>query len=212
MCGGGILIVEVNSHSNGINLEAEEDVNGCWIVTSHKPDSVGYPVYKQERVHRYMYKKHYGDIPKGMVVRHKCDNKMCCNPSHFELGTQQDNVNDFIFRQGGNYMLTKDQIDKILVDTRKTKEIAEEYGVSVDVVNRIRKGHQKILNGNQSSVLGKVKNKKLSVEDVIAIYNSKESVEKCAEIYRVSKYTIYDIRNGHTWNRVTKHKENKEEK
>lgn len=33
-------------------------------------------------------------LPKDMVVRHKCDNPLCCNPEHLELGTQLDNIND----------------------------------------------------------------------------------------------------------------------
>jgi hypothetical protein len=40
----------------------------------------------------------YGEIPKGMVIRHKCDNPACCNIEHLEIGTPLDNVNDMIER------------------------------------------------------------------------------------------------------------------
>ncbi len=34
----------------------------------------------------------------GLVVRHGCDNPLCCNPRHLEWGTQADNVGDMIRR------------------------------------------------------------------------------------------------------------------
>ena len=40
----------------------------------------------------------FGEIPKGMVIRHKCDNPNCCNIEHLEIGTQKDNIEDMIKR------------------------------------------------------------------------------------------------------------------
>jgi hypothetical protein len=48
--------------------------------------------------HRVAYEWAFGQIPKGMLVRHKCDNPSCCNPFHLELGTDKDNYNDMIER------------------------------------------------------------------------------------------------------------------
>lgn len=33
-------------------------------------------------------------VPDGMIVRHKCDNRLCNNPAHLEIGTPIDNVRD----------------------------------------------------------------------------------------------------------------------
>lgn len=50
------------------------------------------------RVHRLVWEHHYGPIPEGLVVRHKCDNPPCCNIEHLEIGTQQENIQDKVER------------------------------------------------------------------------------------------------------------------
>ena len=37
---------------------------------------------------------HRRRIPDGLLIRHTCDNTMCCNPAHLVLGTVQDNTDD----------------------------------------------------------------------------------------------------------------------
>jgi len=44
--------------------------------------------------HRLMYFLFSNKPFNGLVVRHKCDNKLCCNPYHLELGSDKDNMND----------------------------------------------------------------------------------------------------------------------
>lgn len=82
----------------------------CWkwqgFVKSARPGAskygrlnvrVGPRLEKRHRdllAHRLVYELEYGPIPKGFVVRHRCNNTLCCNPAHLILGTHQDNMDD----------------------------------------------------------------------------------------------------------------------
>lgn len=48
-----------------------------------------------ERAHRVSALIHFGSIPDGLVVCHKCNNKRCVNPHHLYLATPSENVKDY---------------------------------------------------------------------------------------------------------------------
>lgn len=67
-------------------------VDLCWKWIPH---SLGFRVDGETiRPSRFAYKLYIGSIPNKLYVCHTCDNPRCCNPNHFFLGTQQDNMND----------------------------------------------------------------------------------------------------------------------
>lgn len=79
-----------------------EEENGCWIWQRFiSPLGYGRTTYrgKGAMAHRVSWIAFKGDIPKGLLVCHKCDNTKCINPEHLFLGTQSDNIKD-AFRKG----------------------------------------------------------------------------------------------------------------
>lgn len=54
--------------------------------------------YKTSSAHRISWIMHYGPIPPGKLVLHKCDNKRCVNPMHLYLGNHSRNMLDWVDR------------------------------------------------------------------------------------------------------------------
>ena len=61
---------------------------------------------KTELVHRISWIIHNGEIPKGLLVCHSCDNPICSNPKHLWLGTNYENQHDCI-KKGRKYLFKK---------------------------------------------------------------------------------------------------------
>ena len=98
--------------------KVEKRENGCWIWTGHC-NTRGYPMfYENGEVlvgHRWAYEHWVAAIPKGQILRHKCDTPACVNPKHLEPGTLQDNSRDALIRRR--------RVGKIKLDPEKVREI-----------------------------------------------------------------------------------------
>lgn len=123
----------------------------CWIWKAGMTLG-GYGVFgtKRTTAHRYSYELYIGKIPKGMVVRHRCDNPPCVNPEHLIVGTCKDNTQDSIRRgrhsrgeTSGAFVLTEREVLEIsdLINKQMTdSSISRQYNVNRQTVSNIRLG------------------------------------------------------------------------
>jgi len=156
-------VLHINNLRNKLLKNIEISQSGCWEWKGKFRDN-GYGVFtvfkkKIQSCHRASWLIHNGEIPKGLYVCHKCDNKKCCNPDHLYLGTALQNTKDAIerglFPNGPNKKKGKvgsknikaklnenDVLDikKLIVNNEKTRDIAERYNVSKSTILSIRKG------------------------------------------------------------------------
>lgn len=131
----------------------------CWIWTGSITKKMGYGQFNIDgntyRSHRVSYELYKGQIPKGLLVRHICNNPPCVNPQHLEVGTHQDNVNDKMksgrHQTGINHYkskLTEEQVKEIRnrADEPKTK-LSKEFNTSMsNIYNIIKNKNWKHLN------------------------------------------------------------------
>ena len=120
----------------------------CWEWTACKTTD-GYGCfqlnYRNLRAHRLAYTLSKGEIPEGLVVRHTCDNPVCCNPGHLILGTHTDNMADMLERKrqakgegNSSCKLTPKQVMEIYNSPLTQNEIAKLYNIAPSNVSSIK--------------------------------------------------------------------------
>lgn len=118
----------------------------CWHWIGAKvPSGYGHIGIRRKvyRAPRISWEIHYGKIPEGLVVRHKCDTPSCVNPNHLELGTTKQNIQDTVKRKrarGGKRKLSEQDVQCIKNDNRTLRAIANDYNITYGYVSQIKNG------------------------------------------------------------------------
>ena len=103
--------------------------------------------------HRLAYTLEVGKIPNNIIIRHTCDNRICCNVKHMILGTNKDNSEDMVSRgrslKGEKQHKAKldEKTVELIKQRYKTEKIsqialAKEYGISRPQIGRIVRGER----------------------------------------------------------------------
>lgn len=102
---------------------------------------------KMRSVHVVVCERFHGDRPGEMQVRHLCGRPACLNPTHLAWGTASQNSNDRKVhgteRRGelsATARLTADVVAQIKASDRSNRELADEHGVNISTIWRVRNG------------------------------------------------------------------------
>lgn len=109
----------------------------CWLWTASEK-STGYGAFTLRKrsvaAHRASWELHFGEIPVGIQVLHRCDNPKCVRPEHLFLGTQRENMWDA--SRKGHIVQAKLTVEKVIELRAAAKagvslaELARRYGVT----------------------------------------------------------------------------------
>lgn len=122
--------------------------NGCWnyrLDNKYGDIEINGVSY---RLHRIVYFLVKGEIPKGYVVMHSCDNRGCINPDHLSAGTVLDNVSDRdrkhrrehpVGIKNGMAKITEEQALEIRNSPLRYLDLQAKFGVTKNVIYRVRK-------------------------------------------------------------------------
>lgn len=157
------LLEKCNKTTNGC-IEWPGGLCGKYGVTNYKNKTI--------TTHKLSYILANGSIPKGLIVRHTCDNPVCCNPEHLILGTYKQNSQDMVDRNRqckGERMadakLKESDINKIRGLYKFGQDLCKNLGVKQSPLNRY-------------------------------------SLGGLAKMYNVSEQTIHRVIKGKTWKHV----------
>ena len=150
-------------------LDRAVKVGTCWEWTGQiLPNGYGRIsiACKNKLPHRLAYEIFCGQIPEGMFVCHRCDNRTCCNPTHLFLATHAENMADMVRKgrqakgeRNGCYLhpesvrrgeknhnskFTWDMVRKIrdryAAGGISAYQLAKEYGVTKRTMSQLVKG------------------------------------------------------------------------
>lgn len=105
---------------------------------------------KSMSINRISWELNFGEIPNGLFVLHKCDNRRCSNPDHLFLGSSKDNHKDMMNKgrqnipfgeNHKNSKLTSDNVKKIkeLLQLGVTmSRISKDFKISMGSINAIK--------------------------------------------------------------------------
>lgn len=175
----------------------------CWTWTGMK-NNKGYGFLSVQHgeligAHRLSWIIHFGQIPDGLFVCHKCDTPSCTNPSHLFTGTASDNMLDKIMKGrdylDGAYKNSKlsykdvNEIRNIYIGGNITqKQLAEKYGTTRENIHYVIKGkswkHLDSKNTTPKDMRVKLSEKQI---EEIKLLKGRESHRSIAKKFNISK-------------------------
>lgn len=141
-------------NTNGPLPAQQPELGPCWLWTGGG-NGQGYGqvriLYQQMGAHQVAWEMTQGQIPDGLYVLHKCENRGCCNPAHLYLSASKNATSDALmvnktegFNRGvPRRHLTKAQVKRLrqlYAGGMSKKALAEQFGVAYNTVTNIVEG------------------------------------------------------------------------
>jgi len=182
---------------------------------------------RSDYAHRFSFRinNNFKEICPNNYICHSCDNPGCVNPNHLFEGTPTDNYQDMKSKNRtniavGNRIPTAQITEKDVIDILTGKypdisSVCRTLKVSRNIPENILKGRSwKHITKNYD--LEKVREKivytkwnrpsntfnEQNVRDIKERLKNGEKVKYIAKKYNVTIYTIYGIKNGHSWKHI----------
>lgn len=122
-----------------------EPGEGCWewrgtrMLTGYGQIRSGGKDTRWMYAHRLSWEVHFGPIPEGMKVCHRCDNPPCVRPDHLFIGTDADNVADKVSK--GRQLRGDNHPSRRRPDLVRRGEAKPMAKLTEDIVRAIRAEH-----------------------------------------------------------------------
>jgi len=130
-----------------------EKTESCWLWRGGRSKS-GYGNFRVSAdepnvsTHRFAYEDTIGPIPRGKLIRHSCDVKICVRPDHLAPGTVLENSQDAMVRhrQARGFRLPQTKLSEEDVARIRAeygaggisqRQLGRKYGVSQGLINHI---------------------------------------------------------------------------
>lgn len=201
------------------------DASGCfnWLGSKNTKGYGTLSLYgRNVKAYRASFAVFRREIPDGMSVCHKCDNRACVNPAHLFLGTQTDNMHDAATKQrmsnGSRHSrtgLSESDVIAILEMYKggsSVREAANRFGIKPQLARNIIKGATwryvprepvAIRPFNRHGRLtGTAKLDEASVQEIRAARNAGQTLQQIATRFGIDQANVSYICNLKTWKHV----------